>query len=123
MIKFGKNLEELVEQEQEEKFKVKGCQSQVWLKPSFKSGVLYFKAASDAVLVRGIIAIVVEVYSGSKPEDIISTKATFLQDIGISEHLSMNRTNGLASMIKQVQMYAMIFKSLADKGILDADNF
>jgi cysteine desulfuration protein SufE len=123
VIKFGKGLAELSEAELEDKFKIKGCQSQVWLKPSFKAGVLYFKAASDAVLVKGIIAIVVEVYSGSKPEDIINTKATFLQDIGISEHLSMNRTNGLASMIKQVQMYAMIFKSLADKGILDADNF
>jgi cysteine desulfuration protein SufE len=120
VIKFGKNLEELSTDEQQEKFKVKGCQSQVWLKPSFKSGIIHFKAASDAVLVRGIIAIIVEVYSGSKPEEIIAAKAGFLQDIGISEHLSMNRTNGLASMIKQVQMYAMIFKSLADKGILDA---
>lgn len=120
VIKFGKSLEELSTDEQEEKFKIKGCQSQVWLKPSFKGGILNFKAASDAVLVRGIIAIIVDVYSGSKPEEIIAAKASFLTDIGISEHLSMNRTNGLASMIKQVQMYAMIFKSLADKGILDA---
>lgn len=122
MIKFGKELEQLDEEFWIDKFKIKGCQSQVWLKPSYANGQVFFKAASDAVLVRGIISVVVSVYSGSTPAEIMQVKADFLKDIGITEHLSLNRTNGLASMIKQVQMYAMVFKSLHDKGIMDANN-
>lgn len=122
MIKFGKELEQLSEDHWVDKYKIKGCQSQVWLRPSYQDGIVRFMAASDAVLVRGIISIVVNVYSDSAPEDILKAKPDFLKDIGITEHLSMNRTNGLASMIKQVQMYGMVFKSLKDKGVMDADN-
>lgn len=123
IIKIGKELDQLAEAECEERFRVKGCQSQVWLKPTYRNGQVLFKANSDAVLVRGIIGLIVQVYSDSSPEEIISTGADFLKEIGITEHLSLNRTNGLASMIKQVHMYAIVFKSLYDKGVMDADNF
>jgi cysteine desulfuration protein SufE len=122
IIKFGKDLEQLDEVDWIDKYKVKGCQSQVWLKPTYRNGQVTFQAASDAILVRGIIAVIVEVYSNSSPVQIMSTKPDFLKEIGITEHLSLNRTNGLASMIKQVQMYAFVFKSLYDKGVMDADN-
>jgi cysteine desulfuration protein SufE len=123
LIKIGKNLKELEEEFQVEKFQIKGCQSQVWLKPEFKDGQVWFKASSDAILVKGIIGILVHVYSDSKPEEILGQDGDFLKEIGITEHLSMNRTNGLASMFKQIQMYAFVFKSMADKGVLNADNF
>ena len=122
LINFGKDLNELPEAECEEKFKVKGCQSQVWLKPSYSEGEVTFKANSDAVLVKGIVALIVKVYSGAKPQEIIETPPTFLKELGITEHLSMNRTNGLASMIKQVQMYAFAYKSLSDRGVMNADS-
>ncbi len=118
IITLGRKLDDLSPEYQTEKFRIKGCQSQVWLRPEYSDGKVYFSAASDAVLVKGIISLLVEVYSGASPEEIITTDASFLKEIGISEHLSMNRTNGLASMIKQIQMYAIAYKSLYDKGIM-----
>lgn len=123
LIVFGKELDQLEEKYWIDKFLVKGCQSKVWLRPEYKDGKVFFSATSDAVLVRGIIGLIVSVYSGHEPDEILKTKPDFLKDIGITEHLSMNRTNGLSSMLKQVQMYAFAFKSLADKGIKNAGDF
>ena len=120
LIKVGKDLPELEQEYQIEKYKIKGCQSQVWLYPEYKDGIVYFKAWSDAVLVKGIIGLLVKAYSESSPEEIMETKHDFLSQIGITDHLSMNRTNGLASMIKQIQMYAFVFKSLKDKGVMSS---
>lgn len=114
IIKFGKDLDQMPEELKLEKFKVKGCQSQVWLYPEFIEGKIYFKADSDAMLVKGIISMLLKVYSGHTPDEIISHKPTFLDEIGISQHLSMNRSNGLASMIKQIKMYALAFKAMAN---------
>ena len=123
LIKIGKNLDDLPVEFQVEKFQIKGCQSKVWLRPQYKNGVVEFFATSDAVLVKGIVGLLVEAYSHATPDEIISYKDDFLKDIGITDHLSMNRTNGLASMLKQIKMYGIVFKSLADKGIKDANNF
>jgi cysteine desulfuration protein SufE len=123
LIKFGDELEKLSEDKQIEKYQVKGCQSQVWLVPEYRNGVISFQADSDAKIVKGIIGLIQYVYSGLTPEKILGAKADFLKEIGITEHLSMNRTNGLASMLKQIQMYAMAFKSLKDRGINHVDNF
>lgn len=111
LINLGKGLEAYPEDKREEKFKIKGCQSQVWLYPEFKDGRIYFHADSDALLVKGIIGLLVNVYSNATPDEILNTKADFLKEVGITEHLSMNRSNGLASMMKQIQMYALVFKS------------
>lgn len=121
LIQTGKKIDGLEESAKEEKFRIKGCQSQVWLKPEYKDGVIYFYADSDAVLVKGIIGLLLEVYSGEGPESIISNPPKFLKDIGITEHLSMNRTNGLSSMVKQIQIYATAFNALKQKGVLSAD--
>lgn len=112
LIKLGKSLEPLSDENRLEKFKVKGCQSQVWLVPSFNEGRVHFFADSDSVLVKGIIAILLKVYSGATPGEILDNKPDFLDVIGIRDHLSMNRSNGLASMIKQIQMYALVYKSM-----------
>ena len=115
LIQIGKNLVLYPEEQRLEKFKVKGCQSQVWLFPELKEKKVYFHADSDALLVKGIVGLLTDVYSGSTPQEILAAPADFLKEIGITEHLSMNRSNGLASMLKQIQMYALVYKSLGDK--------
>jgi cysteine desulfuration protein SufE len=122
LMKFGSELEPFDEGKQADKYKIKGCQSQVWLVPALKDGAVIFEADSDAKIVKGIIGLVTYVYSGLTPKEILSTQPTFLKDIGITEHLSMNRTNGLSSMLKQIQIYANLFQSLIDKGITNVDN-
>lgn len=112
LIQLGKTLDIYPEDKREDKFKVKGCQSQVWLYPEFKEGRVHFYADSDAVLVKGIVGLLVSVYSDATPDEILSTKPEFLKEVGITEHLSMNRSNGLAAMMKQMQMYALVYKSM-----------
>lgn len=112
LIQMGKELAAYPEEQRQEKFKIKGCQSQVWLYPSFTEGRLRLSADSDALLVKGIIAVLVAVYDGATPDEVLADKGDFLKEIGITEHLSMNRSNGLASMLKQIHMYAAVFKSL-----------
>jgi cysteine desulfuration protein SufE len=112
LIEWGKKLALYPEEFRDEKFKVKGCQSQVWLKPELREGRVYFFADSDAVLVKGIVSLLVHVYSGATPTEILQTKPDFLAKLGITEHLSMNRTNGLQSMLKQIQYYALAYAKL-----------
>lgn len=112
LIHLGRELSDYPEDKREEKYKVKGCQSQVWLYPEFKEGRVFFHADSDAVLVKGIVGLLVNVYSDATPDEILNTKPDFLKEVGITEHLSMNRSNGLAAMMKQMQMYALVFKSM-----------
>jgi cysteine desulfuration protein SufE len=112
LITLGKQLAAYPEDKRDEKFKVKGCQSQVWLFPEFKDGRVYLHADSDALLVKGIVGLLVSVYSDATPEEILATPPEFLKEVGITEHLSMNRSNGLAAMMKQIQMYAVVFKSM-----------
>jgi cysteine desulfuration protein SufE len=95
-----------------DKYKVKGCQSQVWLFPVLKEGKVYFQADSDAMLVKGIISVLLKVYSGQSADDILAHEPSFLNELGITQHLSMNRSNGLASMMKQIKMYALAMKAL-----------
>ncbi|MBY0516280.1 MAG: SufE family protein [Bacteriovoracaceae bacterium] len=113
LISVGKEMPLYPEEERLEKFKVKGCQSQVWLFPKLVEGRVRLAADSDALLVKGIIALLVHVYDNCTPQEILSDRAEFLKDIGITEHLSMNRTNGLASMLKQIQMYALVYQSMS----------
>lgn len=112
LIHLGRELAPYPEDKREEKYKVKGCQSQVWLYPEFKEGKVFFHADSDALLVKGIVGLLTSVYSDATPDDILATKPDFLKEVGITEHLSMNRSNGLASMMKQIQMYALVYKTM-----------
>lgn len=111
LIRLGKNLSGYPEEQRLDKFKVRGCQSQVWLYPELKEKSLHFYGDSDAVLVKGIIALLIKVYSEASPDEIIKTKADFLKEMGVVDNLSMSRANGLASMVKQIQLYALAFKT------------
>ncbi len=90
----------------EPRHKVKGCQSQVWIRPAPRDGLLHFDAYSDAVIVRGLIGLILHVYSGHTAADILATPATFVDELGLSSHLSMNRANGLNAMIRRIKVHA-----------------
>lgn len=107
IIELGKNLPLIDEKYKTDEFKVRGCQSQVWLKPELKDGRLIYKADSDAVITKGLIALLIQVLSEQKPKDIVNARLEFLDKIGMKEHLSPNRANGLNSMINYMKKYAM----------------
>lgn len=110
MIKLGKEMEAFPAEGKEDKYLIKGCQSKVWLYPKFTNGKLYLYADSDSVLVKGIVGILIHVYSGHSPKEILAHPADFLKELGITEHLSMNRNNGLVAMLKQIQLYARVLE-------------
>lgn len=112
MIKMGKNMEIYPEAGREDQYLIKGCQSKVWLYPQYdsKNQTIKFYADSESSLVKGIISILVHVYSEETPDEILKVSPDFLKELGITEHLSMNRNNGLVSMIKQIQLYAKVLK-------------
>lgn len=109
LIELGKKMPPMKEEFKTEENKVKGCQSQVWLHAELIGDRVHFSADSDASIVKGIVALLVYVYSDSTPDQILMTKPTFLEDIGLREHLSMSRANGLSAMVKQISFYAMAF--------------
>lgn len=114
IIRLGRKLPEYPEELRDDKYKVKGCQSQVWLHPEFKNGKIYFDADSDAMIVKGLIALLMRVYNERTPQEIIDNPPNFLSEIGIDNHLSPTRKNGLGAMMKQIQMYAVAFKSMSE---------
>lgn len=107
IIEMGKNLPPIDEELKTEKYRVKGCQSQVWLVPNFHDGILEYKIDSDAMIVKGLASILLHVFSGHTPKDIADAPIDFLQKIGLTSHLSQSRANGLASMVKQFKNYAI----------------
>jgi cysteine desulfuration protein SufE len=117
IIGLGKALEEMPEDLKTEENKVKGCQSQVWLHATLVDGKIIFQADSDASIVKGIISVLVGVYSNSTPEDVLGTKPDFLDEIGLRQHLSMSRANGLSSMVKQISIYALAFQTKINMGL------
>ena len=94
---------------------IDGCQSRVWLQADYRDGRIYFTAESDALIVKGIIALLIRVLSGHTPQEIIDADLYFIDRIGLKEHLSPTRSNGLLAMIKQIRMYAVAFNIKADK--------
>jgi cysteine desulfuration protein SufE len=110
LIDDGKKMPAMDEALKVEKNIVKGCQSQVWFAADLKDGKIYFSADSDASIVKGIVSILWFVYNGSTPDEILQTKPDFVDQIGLRQHLSMSRANGLNSMLKQISFYAMAFK-------------
>ncbi|MCC9042185.1 SufE family protein [Myroides sp. M-43] len=111
IIELGKSLPLIDPQYQVEQNLIKGCQSQVWLYAELKEDKIFFTANSDAILTKGIIAILIRVFSGQKAEDILKADMSFIDEIGLKEHLSPTRANGLVSMIKQIKMYALAFEA------------
>lgn len=111
IIKLGQKLEPLDESHRIEENLVRGCQSQVWLTAELEDGKVVFRADSDAAITKGLVALMVRFYSGEKPDVIISTNPDFIKKIRMQEHLSPTRSNGLLSMVKQMKIYAMAYKS------------
>ncbi|MBK6875891.1 MAG: SufE family protein [Ignavibacteria bacterium] len=109
IIELGKHLPIIDAEHKTEEFKIKGCQSQVWLTAEMKDGKLHYKAESDAVITKGIIALLIRVLSGHKPEEILNAELGFIDKIGMHEHLSPNRSNGLTAMINYMKNYAKIY--------------
>ena len=95
---------------------IEGCQSRVWLQADEVGGKVIFKAESDALIVKGIIALLIKVVSGHTPDEILNSELYFIDRIGLKDHLSPTRSNGLLSMVKQMRMYALAFKAKGTKG-------
>lgn len=111
LIELGKSLPIIKESEKLEGNLIKGCQSRVWLNAEFKDGLIHFTADSDAIITKGIISLLVRVFSGRTPKEIIDADLNFLNEIGLQENLSPTRANGLLSMIKQIKIYAMAYSA------------
>ena len=109
MIELSKGLEKMDEQMKNDKNIIKGCQSKVWLHAELNEGKIKFLADSEAIITRGIIAILLTVFNNRTPKEIIESDTNFIEKIGLKEHLSPNRANGLYSMIKQIKFYAIAF--------------
>ncbi|MEO5561793.1 MAG: SufE family protein, partial [Chitinophagaceae bacterium] len=110
IIDLGKKLPGLDAQYKIDENKVRGCQSTVWLIADYKDGKIFFKAESDAVIVKGLISMLIRVLSGHTPEEIIDAKLDFIQKIGMTTHLAQTRSNGLLSMVKKMKSYALGYK-------------
>lgn len=109
IIDLGKKLQPLNPEFKVEENKIKGCQSQVWLIADEADGRIFFKADSDAVIVRGLVSMLIRVLSGHTPDEIINTKLDFINKIGMTTHLAQTRSNGLLSMVKQMKNYALAY--------------
>ncbi len=111
LIDLGNDLEPLDPKYKTESNLIDGCQSRVWLQCDYKDGKLVFTADSDALITKGIIALLIQVLSGHTPDEIINADLYFIDRIGLKDHLSPTRSNGLLSMVKQIRMYALAFKA------------
>lgn len=112
IIELGRQLKPIDELYRTDKYKLSGCQSQVWINAKLDGSKIIFEADSDAAIVKGLIALLIKVYSNHTPDEILSSPPEFVKKIGIDNHLSPIRKNGLGAMMKQIQMYAIAFKSL-----------
>ena len=110
LIDLGRECPQIDEKDKTEQNLIKGCQSRVWLSCSYDDGLLHFRADSDAVITRGIIALLIRAFNGQAPKDILDADLTFIDAIGLREHLSPTRSNGLTAMVKQMKMYALAYK-------------
>lgn len=109
LIDLGKKIEPLDPKYKTEEFKIKGCQSSVWIHSTFLDGKVFFQGDSDAIIVKGLVSLMIKVLSAQSPKDIVDAPLKFIDEIGLSSHLAQTRSNGLRSMIKQMKMDAAVF--------------
>ncbi|MGB3774978.1 MAG: SufE family protein [Leeuwenhoekiella sp.] len=114
MIELGKTLPLIDEKYKTEEYIIKGCQSKVWVHADMEEGKVAFTADSDAIITKGIIAILIRTFSGQPPKEILDADTAFIDKIGLKEHLSPTRANGLVSMIKQIKLYAIAYQTQLD---------
>lgn len=112
LVDYGKALKPLPESDKTKQNLIDGCQSPVWLTCRVEDGKIFFAGDSDALLVKGIVALLIEVLSGHTPEEITKADLYFIDRIGLREHLSPTRSNGVAAMLKQMKLYALAYKSM-----------
>lgn len=115
IIDLGNQLPPIDEKLKTPEHLIEGCQSRVWLDAELRDGKVYFTADSDAIIVKGIISLLISVLDGHTPDEILNADLHFIDDIGLGEHLSPTRSNGLLAMVKQMRMYALAFKALQEK--------
>jgi cysteine desulfuration protein SufE len=116
LIDMGKELPDIDPKFKVRDFLIEGCQSKVWLHPEFNGNRITFTADSDAIITRGIVALLIKILSDRTPEEIISADLYFIDKIGLRQHLSPTRSNGLLSMVRQIKLYAMAFNAKSKKG-------
>jgi len=109
LIELGSELKELAPAEKTGQNLIKGCQSRVWLVAEFKDGKIYYRGESDAVIVKGLVALLLRVVSGRTPKELMENELFFIDEIGLKQHLSPTRSNGLVAMIKQIKLYAVAY--------------
>jgi cysteine desulfuration protein SufE len=112
LIKIGKDCH-IDPKYQSDQYKVKGCQSSVWMFAEMKDGKIFYQGDSDAAIVKGLVALAIRVYSGASPEEIMQSQPDFLEKLGLNTHLSQTRASGLASMIKQIKLFAFALSQMS----------
>ncbi|MBO4851946.1 MAG: SufE family protein [Prevotella sp.] len=114
LIDLGSDMEPLEEKYKTEEYLINGCQSRVWVVPDYHDGLVSYKAESDALIVKGLIALLLRVLSGHSPKEIVDADLFFIDSIGLREHLSPTRSNGLLAMVKQMKLYALAYQAKED---------
>lgn len=112
LIELGNDLKDLDPAEKNDRNLIKGCQSRVWLVADYHDGKIFFKGESDAVIVKGLVALLLRVVSGRTPGELIENDLHFIDDLGLKQHLSPTRSNGLLAMVKQIRLYAIAYKKI-----------
>lgn len=115
IIDLGNALPPIDEKYRTPNHLIEGCQSRVWLNAELRDGKVYYTADSDAIIVKGIISLLIDVLSGHTPDEILNANLRFIDEIGLSSHLSPTRSNGLLAMVKQMRLYALAFKQMEAK--------
>ena len=115
LIELGNNLPDLPPSEKTDEFLIRGCQSRVWLVPELKDGKIFFRGESDAVIVKGLVALLLRVASGQTPEELMETEMHFIDELGLKQHLSPTRSNGLLAMVKQIRLYAVAYNKVMER--------
>jgi cysteine desulfuration protein SufE len=115
LIELGNNLPELPASEKTDEFLIRGCQSRVWLVPELKEGKIWFRGESDAVIVKGLVALLLRVASGRTPGELIENEMYFVDELGLKQHLSPTRSNGLLAMMKQIRLYAVAYNKVLER--------
>ncbi len=113
LIELGNELQDLDPKEKTDQNLIKGCQSRVWLVAEMEDGKINFRGESDAVIVKGLVALLLRVVSGRTPDELIENDLHFIDDLGLKQHLSPTRSNGLLAMVKQIRLYGVAYKKIA----------
>jgi len=111
IVDLGNTLGDFPDEEEKDTNLIDGCQSKVWIISEYRDGKIYFKAKSDAIIVKGIVYLLIRVLSGRIPDDILNADLHFINEIGLTEHLSPTRSNGLLSMVKRMRLFALAYKT------------